>query len=153
VEVVSTTEIMDTTSQPVPTSNAKRRYRTAEEKRRIVEETLAAGVSVAVVARRHAINANQVFHWRKLYRAGLLTDSTPVLAARNRSVRLLPVTVAAESEGELKPFVENPQTPAGSVAGSTAAAAIEIALPKGHVRILGAVDSEVVRAVLDCLLR
>ncbi len=144
---------MDTTSQAVPTTNTKRRYRTAEEKRRIVEDTLAPGVSVAVVARRPAINANQVFHWRKLYRAGLLTDSAPVLAARNRCVRLLPVAVAAETDGEPKQVVESAQNLTASVAGSTAAAAIELSLPKGQVRIVGAVDAAVVRAVLDCLLR
>src|ERR1700739_3015631 len=38
----------------------KRQKRSVEEKRRIVEETLAAGASVARVARRHAVNANQV---------------------------------------------------------------------------------------------
>ena len=41
-----------------------RRRRSAEEKRRIVEETLEAGASVARVARRHEVNANQVFYWR-----------------------------------------------------------------------------------------
>jgi transposase len=43
----------------------KRRRRTLGEKLRIVEETLEADASVARVARRHAVNANQVFHWRK----------------------------------------------------------------------------------------
>ena len=51
-------------------------------KRRIVEETLAAGASVAVVARRHGVNANQVFTWRRHHRRGLLGASqVPVLAA------------------------------------------------------------------------
>lgn len=51
-------------------------------KRRIVEETLAAGASVAVVARRHGVNANRVFTWRRLHRGGLLGASqVPVLAA------------------------------------------------------------------------
>jgi transposase len=53
-------------------SHAKRRRRSVEEKRRIVEETLEAGASVARVARRHAVNANQVFYWRKKYREGRL---------------------------------------------------------------------------------
>jgi transposase-like protein len=39
----------------------KRQKRSVEEKRRIVEETLAAGASVACVAGRHDVNANQVF--------------------------------------------------------------------------------------------
>jgi transposase-like protein len=57
---------MELAIQPAAESSGKRRYRTVEERRRIVEETLAAGVSVAVVARRHGVNANQLFQWRKL---------------------------------------------------------------------------------------
>ena len=45
-------------------------FRSVEQKRRIVEETLKAGVSVSSVGRAHGINANQVFQWRKLYRGG-----------------------------------------------------------------------------------
>jgi transposase len=63
---------MDTCEQVAieSASHAQRRRRSIEEKRRIVEETLAAGASVARVARRHAVNANQVFYWRKKYREG-----------------------------------------------------------------------------------
>jgi transposase-like protein len=39
----------------------KRRYRSKEERRQIAEESLQPGVSVAVLARAHGINANQVF--------------------------------------------------------------------------------------------
>ena len=56
---------MDTSGQP-----GKRQRRTTEQKREIVEATLAPGVSVARVARTHGVNANQVFGWRKLYLAG-----------------------------------------------------------------------------------
>jgi transposase-like protein len=51
-----------------------RRRRTEEEKRRIVEETLR-GVSIAVVAGRHELNANVVFSWRRLFHKGLLGTS------------------------------------------------------------------------------
>jgi len=54
---------MDTSTQPVAT---KRRHRSREEKRRIVEEALAEGASVAAVARAHGVNANLVFNWCKL---------------------------------------------------------------------------------------
>lgn len=47
-----------------------RQRRTDDEKRRIVEETLTAGASVSVVARRYDVNANQVFAWRRQYRRG-----------------------------------------------------------------------------------
>lgn len=39
---------------------------------RIVKETHVKGASVATVARRHNVNANQIFAWRQLYRQGLL---------------------------------------------------------------------------------
>jgi transposase-like protein len=39
----------------------KRQRRSIAEKRRIVEETLVEGASVARVARAHGVNANQVF--------------------------------------------------------------------------------------------
>ena len=43
-----------------PEVEAKRRRRSVQERRRIVEETLAPGASVARVARAHGVNANQV---------------------------------------------------------------------------------------------
>ena len=63
---------MDTSAQAIAGAKTTRLYRTQAERRRIVEETLSSGVSVAMVARAHGVNANQVFHWRKLYHAGLL---------------------------------------------------------------------------------
>ncbi len=65
---------MDTSEQTTleTIKQTKRRRRSLEEKRRIVEETLESGASVARVARRHAVNANQVFYWRKKYREGRL---------------------------------------------------------------------------------
>lgn len=38
----------------------------------MVEETLGAGASVSVVARRHDVNANQVFTWRRQHQRGEL---------------------------------------------------------------------------------
>ena len=68
---------------------AQRQRRSIAEKRRIVEETLVEGASVARVARAHGVNANQVFGWRRLYLAGRLGDPRP-------GMKLLPVR-AAES--------------------------------------------------------
>ena len=80
---------MDTSKQTILDETPKRearRRRSVEEKRRIVEETLEAGASAARVARRHAVNANQVFYWRKKYREGRL--------GKNQPGKLLPVTLA-----------------------------------------------------------
>jgi transposase len=66
-----------------------RRMRSVAEKTRIVEETFEAGVSVAEVARRHGVNANLLFSWRRQYTQGVLAPRTrPAKAAK-----LLPVKV------------------------------------------------------------
>jgi transposase len=117
-------------------SHAKRRRRSVEEKRRIVEETLEAGASVARVARRHAVNANQVFYWRKKYREGRL--------GKNQSNKLLPVTLSDISCGK-----------SGRTSGTSSPFAVgtmEIKLPKGQLRVTGSVEAEALRTVLECLL-
>jgi transposase len=117
-------------------SRAKRRRRSVEEKRRIVEETLEAGASVARVARHHAVNANQVFYWRKKYREGRL--------GKNQSNKLLPVTLSDISCGK-----------SGRASGTSwpfAVGTMEIKLPKGQLRVTGSVEAEALRTVLECLL-
>jgi len=52
---------MQAVSSSVCNPRTKRQYRSVEERRRIVEETLVPGVSVATIARAHGVNANQVF--------------------------------------------------------------------------------------------
>jgi len=64
-----------------------RRRSSAAECRRMEEETLEAGASVAKVALKYGVNANQVFQWRRLYRDGKL-GATPANA-----MKLLPVSV------------------------------------------------------------
>ncbi|MDH4554659.1 IS3 family transposase [Pseudomonas sp. BN417] len=51
----------------------RRRRWSVEEKLAMVRESLEPGQSVSVVARRNGINANQLFHWRKLYQDGSLS--------------------------------------------------------------------------------
>jgi transposase len=120
--------------------SGRRRYWTAEEKRRVVEETLSSGVSVATVARRHGVNANQVFYWRKLYHAGQL--GTPEHSAEP-SVRLLPVAV-----DDCKWSGSGPQRSESAASGVTMN--IEIA-GRALVSLEGAVDAAIVRAVLESL--
>jgi transposase len=114
----------------------KRHYRTIEEKRRIVEETLQPGASVARIARAHGVNANQVFGWRRLYQQGQLENR------RDQATTLLPVRV-------IEAAVERSQTRA---TGRTPSGVIHIEVPRGQVRITGRVDAEVLRVVLEKLL-
>lgn len=114
-----------------------RRRRSAVERRRIVEETLEAGASVARVALKYGVNANQVFQWRRLHRDGKLG------AAAEQALKLLPVSVTEEID--LRKPEPSPVEPARC-------GVIHIELP-GKVRISleGNVDPGVVRAVLKSL--
>ena|ERR1700676_1148291 len=120
-------------------SRTMRRYRTMEEKRRIVEATLGSSASMASLARQYGLNANQLFHWRKLYQAGLLGS-----APTDRSVssaRLLPVTV--EEQPEPTEIVDGAEHATGI---------INIELPgRALISVEGRVDPSVVRAVLESL--
>lgn len=49
-----------------------RRWRSVTEKRQIVGLTFEPGASVALVARAHGVNANQVFKWRRAFERGEL---------------------------------------------------------------------------------
>jgi hypothetical protein len=69
--------------------------------------------------RRHTVNANQVFYWRKKYREGRL--------GKGRSSNLLPVAVS-----------DIPWSKSGAVRGASSRCplgAMEIKLPKGQLRI------------------
>jgi len=119
-----------THSHQVREPGRKRVWRTQAERRAIVEETLVPGVSVSRVARRHDVNANQVFHWRKLYQEGRLDTTT----------NFLPVRVASEQRGEEgSGFIAQPGT-------------MEIKLAKGTLRLVGAVDVTALRTVIECLV-
>jgi|SRR6266850_450096 len=129
---------MDTsgrTTDETPKQTTRRR-RSVEEKRRIVEETLEAGASVARVARRHAVNANQVFYWRKKYREGRL--------GRNQVSKLLPVTLSDISWSKSRR--------ADCAASPSAVGSMEIKLAKGTLRVAGNVDVVVLRTAIECLV-
>jgi transposase len=130
---------VDTSEQVILDETSKqivRRRRSVEEKRRIVEETLETGASVARVARRHAVNANQVFYWRKKYREGRL--------GKNQSSKLLPVTLSDIS------WNKSGRSSGGS--SPLAVGTMEIKLAKGQLRVTGRVEAEALRTVLEYLL-
>lgn len=134
--------VADSVSHP----RAKRSYRSVEERRRIVEETLVPGVSVATVARAHGVNANQVFGWRKLYQAGLLQPKDVSSGApRQSAVRLLPVAISAQQEPAPQPLEAKAD---GAVGGS---ASMELIFAKARVRISGPVDTSALRVILELL--
>ena len=118
---------------------APRQRRSIAEKRRIVEETLVEGASVARVARAHGINANQVFGWRRLYVAGRLGEG-------KAAMKLLPVRV---SESLPVPLPVHGSADLEKAQPGT----IHIELRQAQVRIEGSADPALVRVLLECLGR
>ena len=115
---------------------AKRRRRSKQERRAIVEETLKPGASVSRVARAHDINANQVFTWRRLYREGRLEVPAG-------SKALVPVKIIDTLERS-RPASQPKITKTGI---------IDIDLGHARVRIEGAADPDCVRAAVEGLIR
>ena len=74
------------------TLRRKRRSWTLEEKRRIVDESLEDGASLAEVARRHDLNANQLFTWRRQFGIEPVEPKDPS--------PILPVTITSETAAE-----------------------------------------------------
>jgi transposase len=133
----------------VAAAPAMRRKRSAAERLKIVEETLVPGASVARVARSHGINANQVFAWRKLHLAGKLVVRRTV--GDPTASRLLPVTVSETTS----PLLAEASTVRAAIScpSQPPVTSIHIQLPKAQVRVEGGADLQVLRAVLECLLR
>jgi transposase len=118
---------MDTLGRRV----SPRRHRSIEEKRAIVAEALRPGASVAEIARRHAVNANLVFMWKRLHEQGLLETHT----RRMRGRRLVPVKLLAESRG-----------------ATASPAALRVDLPGGaQLHIGNGTDLALVARVLELL--
>ncbi len=70
----------------------RRRSWTRDEKRRIVEESLEEGTSITEVARRHDLNANLLFTWRRKLGVEPILQKDPM--------EIVPVTIARELAAE-----------------------------------------------------
>ncbi|WP_028534592.1 IS66-like element accessory protein TnpA [Paludibacterium yongneupense] len=96
-------------------------------KLRLVEASLQPGVSVAMLARQHDLNANVLFNWRHQYKTGKLLP-LPQLA----SPIVLPVQIRDDAP----------------VSAAVVSSEIELFLPKGRLRIQGRPDPDTLRLLL-----
>jgi transposase len=110
------------------------------EKRRIAELTLEPGASVALVARAHGVNANQVFKWRRALKRGELTEPEVATTA------LLPVILSAPSVTDDAPGqVDAKEQP-------TTGGAIHIEFPGGAlISVESGADPSLLRSILESL--
>ena len=105
-------------------------------KRWIVAETLAPGASVSVVARRHDVNANQLFKWRR----EMAAEEPSATTASVGSVAMLPVEIVAEPSEARRPE------------RARRSGTIEITFACGaRVCVRGAVSAETLRQVIELL--
>jgi transposase len=104
-----------------------RRSWSDEEKRRIVAEAVLPGASVADIARRHGVNANLVFNWRKTARAALLAaapNASAVALQENASslaaehCEFIPIGVIGRAEDEAPALIDGPSSTVAGDASS-----------------------------------
>lgn len=140
-EQVDSSDVQNSGIQERALGVARRRHRPIEEKRRIVQESLKPGASVAVVARRFDVNANQVFTWRRQYKRGALTGKrvTP------DEGKLLPVAI--------RELNDSPAQHSPTVASETAhTGRIEIEFGAGRrLCIQGRADADTLSTVIRAL--
>lgn len=115
-----------------------RQFRSVLERRQIVEETLKPGASIALVARAHDVNTNQVFKWRRQYKQGRLEIDTP-------PTTLLPVKISST--------IPAPPVTSHRKSRAKRSGIIDIDLGHARVRIEGTVDPDCVKAALEGLMR
>ena len=158
-------------TRAVTDAGAEGRFRRSwsrDEKRRIVEETFRPGASVADVARRHGLNANLVFNWRKAVWAtgGATASAEPSVAApvsSDGAADFVPIGMFARAEDEgpaviagtsPRPATSSPPRGAGALCSALAerVGVIEIELVDGtRLRVDAFVNERTLRRVLTAL--
>jgi transposase-like protein len=127
-----------------PARLAPRRQYSLEFKLEILKEISAPDASVASIARRHGLNSNMVFGWRRLLQEGKLTGS-----AKSREKLCLPLPAAfapvrVVPDDEARPAVRTRER-----ACAPSGPRITIAVPgKFTVRLDSEIDEEALRRVL-----
>jgi transposase len=139
----------------VITRGERRRRWTAEQKRDIAAESLQAGTSPVMVARKYGISSGLLYTWRQQLLCGALTA---VAATQPRFVRVdvVPKSSTPAAAASAVPVVRpaRPIEPAPAQPTVAAAGRIEIVLRRGAtVRVDAQVDEAALRRVLAALKR
>jgi transposase len=138
----------------------RRQTRSLDERKRIVEEALSPGSSVAAVARRHGLNANLIFKWIRRSREGWLdrrrepakANTVASAAPEANAPAFVPVKLLELSAAPSQPPAEIGAKPARDTRRTSRRGAMEISLPNGAKVSLDAyVDAEALRRVLSAL--
>lgn len=112
---------------PAAKLRATRRRFEKSWKRKLVEQALQPGASVAKIARDNDVNTNQLFKWCRQHQRSI---------APGQSTPLLPIAV-------------KPDEPVASAASPETRLAVELA--RGTIRIHGPLNPEVVRILVQMM--
>ena len=125
----------------------RRRSWSLAKKRRIVAETLVPGASVSIVARRHDVNANQVFRWRR-EQAASERAALPAPACE-----FVPIGVFGELESKVPVAAQDDdRRPRATAMPAKRSGLIEIDLVSGTcLRVDASVDKRALCRVLQAL--
>lgn len=122
-----------------------------EFKQQVIRETLEPGMSVLVVARRHDINANVIFGWRKQYREGKLVVPALGVTPSVPSTELLSVDVIDAALVLRAPEPTVASEAMSNVPMPTPVCEIEVEIGKRRVRIRGLSAERTEAFLQECL--
>ncbi|WP_175971874.1 transposase [Burkholderia sp. BCC0322] len=117
----------------------------------MIRETLEPGISVSVVARRHDINANVIFGWRKQYREGKLVVPALGVAPSVPSTELLSVDVIDTELVPRAPELTVASEAMTSVPMPMPVCEIEVEIGKRRVKIRGLSAERTEAFLQECL--
>jgi transposase len=130
------------------TGRRVRRRWSADEKAQIIAESAAPGAKVSDVARRHGMNRGLLTVWRRQARC------RPEAAPERSASIFVPVAIEAEPAAPHSELpaqsrcAGSPALPSGSLRSEASVGTIDVELSGGYVRLNGAVDPALARAVI-----
>jgi len=125
----------------VITGTGRRRRFSADDKARVIEETLVPGAVVSEVARRHGLTPQQVFGWRRQARRAAVARSDAEALQFVPAVVEAPLPASAGRRRERKPTRQMERT----------SGIIEVEIDGVTVRVGRGVEAKTVAAVLRAL--
>jgi transposase len=132
-------------SEAITLVRRTRKHRSAQEKSRIVRQTLQPSASVAEIAMRNGVNANQLFTWRRQYLRGQLKGRS---GEPQGGPEVLPVRIRRVAEPGP---VQNAAQPVAPLSRSER---IEVEFPGGpRLKVWGGADPQTLQAIIRELAR
>jgi transposase len=142
----------------VITGAGRRREWSTDEKARILFESLVPGANVSAVARRHGMNPQQLFGWRKKAREEMAADAKAASSPDRGGACIppapafVPVRIAPPASAGATPPPASPP-PAPPPPAPPCVGQIEIVIGDSIVRVSGTIEAKPLASVLAAVRR